>query len=156
MKKTVLILYSDRYDTSAVALKEYLEDDGKYDVVALNESKYDSMRLLKTYNGLYKFTYRKSPFFNNVIVNLPTAEVKRKKDSDGNIVAYKPNSETFQRWRKFDNIAMRFDADYVICTSQYTIKKAVIAKEKYRLKGKIFALLTDYALQDNLDRKSVV
>ena len=32
MKKTVLILYSDRYDTSAVALKEYLEDDGKYDV----------------------------------------------------------------------------------------------------------------------------
>lgn len=149
MKKTVLILYSDRYDTSAVALKEYLEDDGKYDVVALNESKYDSMRLLKTYNGLYKFTYRKSPFFNNVIVNLPTAEVKRKKDSDGNIVAYKPNSETFQRWRKFDNIAMRFDADYVICTSQYTIKKAVIAKEKYRLKGKIFALLTDYALQDN-------
>ena len=107
------------------------------------------MRLLKTYNGLYKFTYRKSPFFNNVIVNLPTAEVKRKKDSDGNIVAYKPNSETFQRWRKFDNIAMRFDADYVICTSQYTIKKAVIAKEKYRLKGKIFALLTDYALQDN-------
>ena len=44
---------------------------------------------------------------------------------------------------------MRFDADYVICTSQYTIKKAVIAKEKYRLKGKIFALLTDYALQDN-------
>ncbi|MDE7215261.1 MAG: hypothetical protein K2O08_00485, partial [Clostridia bacterium] len=149
MKKTVLILYSDRYDTSAVALKEFLEDDGKYDVVALNESKYDNLRLLRTYNGLYKFTYRNAPALNNVIVNLPTAEVKRKKDSDGNIVAYKANSETFQRWRKFDNIAMRFDADYVVCTSQYTIKKAVIAKEKYRLQGKIFALLTDYALQDN-------
>ena len=74
-----MILYSDRYDTSAVALKEYLEDDGKYDVVALNESKYDSMRLLKTYNGLYKFTYRKSPFFNNVIVNcLPRKSKERR------------------------------------------------------------------------------
>ena len=149
MKKTVLILYSDRYDTSAIALKDYLEEDDKYDVLALNEKTYDNFGLLKTYNDLYKFTYRKSPALNNVIVNLPTAEVKRNKDSDGNEVGYKPNGETFQRWRKFDNIAMRFDADYVVCTNQYAIKKAVIAKEKYHLHGKIFALLTDYALQDN-------
>ena len=149
MKKTVLILYSDRYDTSAVALKDYLEEDGKYDVVALDDSKYDNFRLLRTYNDLYKLTYRNAPALNNVIVNLPTAEVKRKKDSDGNEVGFKPNSETYQRWRKFDNIAMRFDAEYVICTTQYALKKAVIAKEKYRLQGKIFALVTDYALQDN-------
>ncbi|MDE7079657.1 MAG: hypothetical protein K2O95_06045, partial [Clostridia bacterium] len=108
-----------------------------------------NFRFIATYNGLYKLTYRKCPLLNNVIVNLPTAEVKRKKDSEGNEVGYKPNSETYQRLRKFDNIAMRFDADYVICTNQYALKKAVIAKEKYRLRGKIFALLTDYALQDN-------
>ena len=44
---------------------------------------------------------------------------------------------------------MRFDADFVICTSQYSIHKAVVAREKYNLKGKIFALITDYALQGN-------
>lgn len=149
MKKTVLILYSDRYDTSALALKSFFEEDGRYNVVAVDEKNYDNFFMLKIYNGLYRFTYRKSPWLNNVVVNLPTAEVKRRKDSDGNEVAYKPNGEFNQRWRKFDNIAMRFDADYVICTSQYTLKKSVIAKEKYRLHGKIFALVTDYALQSN-------
>ncbi|MBD5100830.1 MAG: hypothetical protein HDT29_06185 [Clostridiales bacterium] len=149
MKKTVLILYSDRYDASALALRDYLEEDGKYDIIALDEKAYDNFKWLKFYNELYKFTYRKFPTLNNVVVNLPTAEVKHNKDSDGNEVAFKPDGEFNQRFRKFDNIAMRFDADYVICTSQYTIRKAVIAKEKYHLQGKIFALLTDYALQDN-------
>lgn len=149
MKKTVMILYSERYDTSALAIKEYLDEDGKYDVIAIGDKEHDNFRLLATYNGLYRFTYRKMPALNNVLINLPTAEAVRKKDSDGNIVLFKPNSETFQRWRKFDNISMRFDADYVICTTQYTIRKAVIAREKYKLRGKIFALFTDYALQDN-------
>lgn len=149
MKKTVLIYYSDMYDTSALALKDYFESDGNYDVVAMHDRKYDNLLLIKAFHSLYKATYRHAPFFNNVIVNLPTAEVTRKKDSDGNIAPFKPNSETFQRWRKFDNIAMRFDADYVICTTQYSIHKAVVAREKYKLKGKIFALLTDYTLQDN-------
>lgn len=149
MKKTVLILYSDRYDASALALRDYLEEDGRYDIIALDEKAYDNFKWLKFYNELYKFTYRKFPTLNNVVVNLPTAEVKHNKDSDGNEVAFKPDGEFNQRFRKFDNIAMRFDADYVICTSQYTIRKAVIAKEKYHLQGKIFALLTDYALQDN-------
>ncbi|MDE6189933.1 MAG: hypothetical protein K2G37_06635 [Clostridia bacterium] len=149
MKKTVLILYSEHYDTSALALKDYLEADGRYDVVAVSEREYDNFRYLRSYRDFYRFTYRKFPAINNVIVNLPTAAVKRKKDSDGNIVNFKPNSETYQRFRKFDNIAMRFDAHYVICTTQYSLRKAVIAREKYNLQGKIFALLTDYVLQDN-------
>ena len=149
MKKTVLILYSDRYDASALALKDYLEEDGRYDIIALDEKAYDGYGFLNFYNNLYKLTYRKFPSLNNVVVNLPTAEVKHNKDSDGNEVTFKPDGEFNQRRRKFDNIAMRFDADYVVCTSQYTIRKAVIAKEKYRLQGKIFALLTDFALQDN-------
>ena len=149
MKKTVLIVYSQLYDTSALALKNYFESDGRYDVIAIDEKTYYNFHFIKTYHGLYKVTYRHLPSLNNVIINLPTAEVSRKKDSDGNIAPYKPNSEAFQRWRKFDNIMMRFDADYVICTSQYAIHKAVIAREKYNLKGKIFALATDYALQGN-------
>lgn len=149
MKKTVLIVYSQLYDVSALALKNYFENNGEFDVVAVNEKDYDNFYFIKTFQSLYKVTYRHLPSINNVLINLPTAEVSRKKDSDGNIAPFKPNSETFQRWRKFDNIMMRFDADYVICTSQYSIRKAVIAREKYNLKGKIFALITDYALQGN-------
>lgn len=149
MKKTVLIIYSQLYDTSALALKDYFENDGKYDVVAIPDKKYDNFRLIRTYHAMYRFTYRHAPNLNNVVINLPTAEVNRKKDNEGNLAPYKANSETFQRWRKFDNISMRFDADYVICTTQYSVHKAVVAKEKYNLKGKIFALITDYALQDN-------
>ncbi|MDE5756280.1 MAG: hypothetical protein K2I23_04250, partial [Clostridia bacterium] len=149
MKKTVLIIYSQLYDTSALALKDYFESDGKYDVVAVPDKKYDNFHLIRAYHGLYKFTYRYAPSLNNIVINLPTAEVSRKKDNEGNIVPYKANSETFQRWRKFDNISMRFDADYVICTTQYSVHKAVVAREKYKLGGKIFALITDYALQNN-------
>ena len=105
--------------------------------------------MIRTYNNLYKYTYRHMPKFNNIVINLPTAEVTRKKDSEGNDAPYKPNSEVYQRWRKFDNISMRFDADFVICTSQYAVHKAVVAREKYNLKGKIFALITDYDLQSN-------
>ncbi len=149
MKKTVLILYSQRYDTSALAIKEYLDEQGRYDVIAVPDTAYDNFMAIKTYHALYKFTYRNFPFFNNLLINLPSAEAVRKKDSDGNIVPFKPNSETYQRWRKFDNISMRFDADYVICTTQYAIRKSVIAREKYILSGKIYALMTDFALQDN-------
>ncbi|MDE6475198.1 MAG: hypothetical protein K2L70_08880 [Clostridia bacterium] len=149
MKKTVLIIYSQLYDTSALALKDFFESDGKYDVISVYDRQYDNFCLLRAYQGLYKLTYRHAPALNNVVINLPTAEVTRSKDNEGNIVPYKPNSQTFQRWRKFDNISMRFDADYVICTTQYSIHKAVIAREKYNLGGKIFALVTDYDLQDN-------
>ncbi|MDE6869353.1 MAG: hypothetical protein K2J75_01380, partial [Clostridia bacterium] len=119
MKKTVLIIYSQLYDTSALALKDFFENDGKYDVVAVPDKQYDNFRLIRLYQSLYRVTYRHAPVLNNVVINLPTAEVTRSKDNEGNIVAYKPNSPTFQRWRKFDNISMRFDADYVICTTQY-------------------------------------
>ena len=149
MKKTVLIIYSQLYDTSALALKEIFESDNRFDVVAVSDKKYDNFNTIRIYNALYRHTYRYMPRLNNIVINLPTAEVTRKKDSDGNEAPFKPNSEAFQRWRKFDNISMRFDADYVICTSQYSIHKAVIAKEKYNLKGKIFALITDYDLQNN-------
>ncbi|MDE7191182.1 MAG: hypothetical protein K2O35_01735 [Clostridia bacterium] len=149
MKKTVLIIYSQLYDASALALIDFFESDRRYDVVAVPDNKYDNFRLIRTYHGLYKFTYRYAPVLNNIVINLPTAEVTRSKDNEGNTVAYKPNSQTFQRWRKFDNISMRFDADYVICTTQYSIHKAVIAREKYKLGGKIFALITDYDLQNN-------
>lgn len=149
MKKTILIVYSQLYDTSALALKNYFEQDGKYDVIAISQKYYDNFSLIKTFNFMYKATYRHLPIINNVLVNLPTAEVTRKKDSDGNITPFKANSQTFQRWRKFDNIMMRFDADYIVCTSQYAIHKAVVSREKYNLKGKIYALLTDYALQNN-------
>lgn len=149
MKKTVLIIYSQLYDASALALIDFFESDGRYDVVAVPDKKYDNFRLIRTYHVLYKFTYRYAPVLNNIVINLPTAEVTRSKDNEGNTVAYKPNSQTFQRWRKFDNISMRFDADYVICTTQYSIHKAVIAREKYKLSGKIFALITDYDLQNN-------
>ncbi len=149
MKKTVLIVYSQLYDTSALALKEIFENDNGFDVVSVFDKQYDNFKLISLYNGMYKFTYRYMPTFNNIVINLPTAEVTRKKDSEGNDAPYKANSETFQRWRKFDNISMRFDADYVICATPYAVHKAVVAREKYNLKGKIFALITDYALQNN-------
>ena len=149
MKKTVLIIYSQLYDTSALALKEVFESDSEFDVVAVSDRQYDNFKVIRTYNDMYKFTYRFMPRLNNIVINLPTAEVTRSKDSEGNDAPFKPNSQVYQRWRKFDNISMRFDADYVICATQYAVHKAVIAREKYGLKGKIFALITDYDLQNN-------
>ena len=149
MKKTVLIIYSNLFDVSALALKNYLLDDGKYNVIAVNEREYDSFRVLRNFVKAYKFTYRRTPFFNNLLVNWPSAEVERKKDSDGNEVNFKPTSEHFARLRKLENICMRYDAEYTVCTSQYAIKRAILAREKYNLSGKIFALITDYDLQHN-------
>lgn len=149
MKKTVLIIYSNLFDVSALALKNYLIDDGKYNVVAVNEREYDSFRILRNFVKAYKFTYRRTPFFNNLLVNWPSAEVERKKDSDGNEVNFKPTSEHFARYRKLENICMRYDAEYTVCTSQYAIKRAILAREKYNLNGKIFALITDFDLQHN-------
>lgn len=149
MKKTVLIIYSNLFDVSALALKNYLLDDGKYNVIAVNEREYDSFRVLRNFVKAYKFTYRRTPFFNNLLVNWPSAEVERKKDSDGNEVNFKPTSEHSARFRKLENICMRYDAEYTVCTSQYAIKRAILAREKYNLSGKIFALITDYDLQHN-------
>lgn len=149
MKKTVLIIYSNLFDVSALALKNYLLDDGKYNVIAVNEREYDSFRVLRNFVKAYKFTYRRTPFFNNLLVNWPSAEVERKKDSDGNEVNFKPTSEHSARFRKLENICMRYDAEYIVCTSQYAIKRAILAREKYNLSGKIFALITDYDLQHN-------
>lgn len=149
MKKTVLIIYSNLFDVSALALKNYLSDDGNYNVIAFNEKEYDSLRILRNFVKAYKYTYRRTPFFNNLLVNWPSAEVERKKDSDGNEVNFKPSSEHFARFRKLENICMRYDAEYTICTSQYAIKRAVLAREKYNLSGKIFALITDFDLQRN-------
>ena len=51
MKKTVLIVYSQLYDTSALALKNYFESDGRYDVIAIDEKTYDNFHFIKTYHG---------------------------------------------------------------------------------------------------------
>ncbi len=137
------------FDVSALALKNYLCDDGKYNVIAVNEREYDSFGVAKNFLKAYRFTYRRSPFFNNLLVNFPNADVERKKDSDGNEVNFKPTSEHFARFKKLENICMRYDAEYTVCTSQYAVKKAILAREKYNLSGKIFALLTDFDLQNN-------
>lgn len=153
MKKTVLILYSRMYDTSALALKKHLSDSKKYNVIAISEKQYDNFWLLNTYMRYYKYTCRNWPFINNLLINMPSATVEKKKDSDGNEVNFKKSSEFFARYRKVENICMRYDADYVICTTKYTIKKATIAREKYGLQGKIFALVTDFELSNNYVNK---
>lgn len=153
MKKTVLIIYSNMFDVSALALKNYLKEDGKYNVICVSEKDYDSFHVLKNFMRAYKYTYRHNCFFNNLITNFPSAEVERKKDSDGNEVNFKPTSEVFARYKKLENICMRYDCEYVICTSQFGIKRAVLAREKYGLSGKIFALLTDFDLQHNFINK---
>lgn len=137
------------FDVSALALKDYLISDGKYNVVCVNEREYDNFRMLRNFVKAYKYTYRHTPFLNNLLVNWPSAEVERKKDSDGNEVNFKPTSEHFARFRKLENICMRYDAEYTLCTSQYAIKRAILAREKYNLSGKIFALITDFDLQRN-------
>lgn len=153
MKKTVLIIYSNMFDVSALALRNFLKEDGKYNVIAVSEKEYDSFHVLKNFMRAYKYSYRHNSFFNNLITNFPSAEVERKKDSDGNEVNFKPTAEAFARFKKLENICMRYDAEYVVCTSQFGIKRAVLAREKYGLSGKIYALLTDFDLQHNFINK---
>lgn len=153
MKKTVLIIYSNMFDVSALALQNFLKQDGKYNVLAVSSKEFDGFCVLKNFMKAYRYTYRHNCFLNNLIMNFPSAEVERKKDSDGNEVNFKPTNEKFARYKKLENICMRYDAEYVICTSQFAIKRAVLAKEKYGLSGKIFALLTDFNLQHNFINK---
>ena len=161
MKKTVVVFYSEGYcDQVANALNEYyskLADE--VSVLLINEKQYTSIGTRKFKDNMYRFSMRYFPninrfggwisyqynekFKNKVSKNAKETEVEEEQQ-----VAQEGKEESFKslkvRFRKMDNILLRFNPDVVVCTTPVSLEKALKARERLKSPVQICVAITDY------------
>ena len=160
MKKTVVVCYSDGYcDQVAYALQEYYSQ--KQDEVALlliDEKQYTSFGTRKIKDNLYKFSMRNMPAVNrfcgyisyqyNEKFKSKTAKNAKEAESQEVTPEDLEKEESFKklktRFRKMDNILLRFNPDVVVCTTPVSLEKALKARERLRLPTQIVVAISDY------------
>lgn len=160
MKKTIVVCYSDGYcDQVAYALQEYYAT--KKDEVSLliiDEKQYTSFGTRKIKDNLYKFSMRNMPWMNKLCgyisyqynEKFKNKKSKNAKEAESQEVAPQDleKEESFKklktRFRKMDNILMRFNPDIVVCTTPVSLEKALKARERLRSSTQIVVAITDY------------
>lgn len=161
MKKTVVVFYSEGYcDQVAKALSEYYSKIAdEVSVLLINEKQYTSWGSRKFKDDMYRFSMRYFPginrfggfisyqynekFKNKMSKNAKEAQVEddAQKPDDGKEESFKGVKA---RFRKVDNILLRFNPDVVVCTTPVSLEKALKARERLRSSVQICVAITDY------------
>ena len=160
MKKTIVVCYSDGYcDQVAYALQEYYATkQEEVSLLAIDEKQYTSFGTRKIKDNLYKFSMRNMPWLNKFcgfVSYQYNEKFKNKKsknakeaESQETAPADLDKEESFKklktRFRKMDNILLRFNPDVVVCTTPVSLEKALKARERLRLSTQIVVAITDY------------
>ncbi len=172
MKKTVVVFYSKGYcDQVAYALEEYYNSIAdQVSVLLINESQYTSIGSRKFKDGLYKFSMRNMPSVNrfcgyisyqyNEKFKNKTSKNAKETEAESKAVAVDPEKEeSFKnlktRFRKVDNIFLRFNPDVVICTTPVSLEKSLKARERLGMSMQICVAITDYCTNRGLINSGV-
>lgn len=156
-KKTILLLYGEgRYDTSIMAVKDYLEDKKDCYVVAISDKELYPFFRYKIAIHSYKLLNRSCAWLNklyltfNTLVNKLGAKQSKKeckelkKPSDG-------LGEIFYSWteqyRRIRNVLLKYNPEMVLCSTPKLLRDTARACDKAKIKDiNIGGLITDYAL----------
>lgn len=171
MKKTVVVFYSKGYcDQVANALGEYYSTIAdQASVLLIDEKQYTlgGSRALK--DGLYKFSMRNFPSINRFCgyisyqynEKFKNKTSKNAVEAEAQAPAVKPDDkeESFKnvkiRFRKMDNILLRFNPDVVVCTTPVSLEKALKARERLSSPVQICVAVTDYCTNRGLINNGV-
>ena len=160
MKKTIIVFYSEGYcDQVAKALSEYYQKlADEVSVLLINEAQYTAWGTRRFKDGLYRFSMRYFPNinrfggfisyqYNEKFKNKMSKNVKET-ESQETEVAVEEKEESFKklktRFRKMDNILLRFNPDVVVCTTPVSLEKALKARERLKMPVQICVAITDY------------
>lgn len=156
-KKTILLLYGEgRYDTSIMAVKEYLERQDDCYVVAISDKELYPFYRYKIAIKMYKFFCRSWASINNLRLNCNTItnrinvkkskkECKELKSSNSGLgeVCY----SWTEQYRRIRNILLKYNPEMVICSTPKLLSDTTKACDKAKLKNiNIAGLITDYSL----------
>lgn len=160
IKNTILVLYSKgKFDQAAYAIQEYAKEFlFDTNVVLVEESRYANFYSYQISQELYKFTIRNCGWLNRFISILQDKIVfkikknrqdkseQKKNDNQDKKEDKEVSSNFIKKFRKVDNIILRFNPNIIICTTPKSHEKALAAKERLNLKTPVYALITDYYL----------
>ncbi len=171
MKKTVIVFYSKGYcDQVAQALGEYyatIADQASCLLIDEKQYTFGSTRAFK--DSMYRLSMRNFPSINRFAgyISYQYNEKFKSKTSKNAIEAEaqepteKPNDkeESFRnlkiRFRKMDNILIRFNPDIVVCTTPISLEKALKARERLSSPVQICVAITDYCTNRGMINKGV-
>ena len=161
MKKTIIVFYSEGYcDQVAKALSEYYQKlADEVSVLLINEAQYTSWGSRRFKDGLYRFSMRYFPGinrfggfisyqYNEKFKSKSSKNVKETESQEADVAVEEEKEESFKkirtRFRKMDNILLRFNPDVVVCTTPVSLEKALKARERLRMPVQICVAITDY------------
>ncbi len=170
MKKTIIVCYAEGHcDQVAYALQEYYAKKAdEVSLLLINEKQYTSFNTRALKDTLYRFSMRNWPSINKFCgyisyqynEKLKNKKSKNAKEAQQEIPGEKPEKEeSFKklktRYRKMDNILLRFNPDVVVCTTPVSLEKALIARERLGSSTQIVVPITDYCTNRGLINNGV-
>lgn len=161
MKKTIVVLYSNRFsDQSALAIAEFIDKNYRdCNVVTIERSKFSNKTATRIANGYSSFTARHLPALNRLWTGIGEKFITRRIAKSKKIKATKKKKEDsfsnkyLKKFYKVDNIIIRFNPEVIICSSPYTYNRAIKAKERLDSDTKVLALMSDYCINKSFLRK---
>lgn len=156
-KKCILLLYGEgRYDSSMMAVKNYIESCKNAYVVAISDKELYPFNRYKMAFYSYRFCSRGcawlnnlhlsfNTFWNRLHVNKSKKQCKEIIEPNGGIkgVAY----NWTEQYRRIRNLLLRYNPEVVICSTPKLLRDATKACDKAKLKNiDICGLITDYCL----------
>ena len=156
-KKCILFLYGEgRYDSSVMAVKEYIEAKGDSYVVAISDKEVYPFYRYKLAFYAYRFLSRGCAWLNNLHLSFNTIwnkiNVSKSKKECKEIV--EPNGglkglmySWTEQYRRIRNILLRYTPEVVVCSTPKLLRDTAKACDKAKLKNiDICGLVTDYCL----------
>lgn len=156
-KKCILLLYGEgRYDSSMMAVKEYIESCGNAYVVAISDKELYPFFRYKFAFYSYRFLSRGCAWLNNLHLSFNTfwnrLNVNKSKKQCKEMIV--PNGglkglayNWTEQYRRIRNILLRYNPEVVVCSTPKLLRDAAKACDKAKLKNiDICALVTDYCL----------
>ncbi len=172
MKKMVIVFYSEGYcDQTAKALNEYystLADE--VSLLMINEKQYTAWGTRRFKDSMYRFSMRYFPNinrfggfisyqYNEKFKSKASKNAKEAQIEDKPVVEQEDKEESFKnlktRFRKMDNILLRFNPDVVICTTPVSLEKALKARERLKSSVQICVAITDYCTNRGMINRGV-
>lgn len=156
-KKCILLLYGEgRYDTSIMAVKEYMESAGDSYVVAISDKELYPFYRYKMAFYIYRFFARGCAWLNNLHLSFNTfwnkINVRKSKKECKQLVEPSGGLKgMFYTWteqyRRIRNILLRYNPEVVVCSTPKLLRDTAKACDKAKMQNiDICALITDYCL----------
>ncbi|MDE6967480.1 MAG: glycosyltransferase, partial [Clostridia bacterium] len=156
-KKCILLLYGEgRYDSSIMAVKDYIEGNGDAYVVAISDKDLYPFFRYKMAFFAYRFLSRGCAWVNNLHLSFNTfwtrLNVRKSKKECKELV--EPNGglkgiayNWTEQYRRIRNMLLRYNPEVVVCSTPKLLRDTVKACDKAKLKNiDICGLVTDYCL----------